>query len=113
MKFSFLLSGENIDIAVLEVLSLAEAFGNLKSHSLDGRVLTIDFEGEEFFERLAFSHEAIELFATCDFSELESVFSEIEIHSSFCVRASGLGTKLDENLERKLGAILWRKGARV
>ncbi len=113
MKFSLLLSGENVDLAILEALSLAKAFGSLKSHSIDGRVLTIDFEGEEFFKRLAFSHEAIELFATCDFSELESVFSEIEIHRSFCVRVSGLSVKTDESLERKLGAILWRKGARV
>lgn len=113
MKFSFLLSGENVAIAVSEVLSLAKAFGNLKDYSLDERVLTIEFDGEEFFQRLAFSHEVIELFTTCDFSELEKVFSELEFRRSFCVRVSGVGVKTENSLERKLGAILWRKGAKV
>ncbi|MEM0202386.1 MAG: methyltransferase domain-containing protein [Archaeoglobaceae archaeon] len=113
MKFSFLLSGENVELAVFEVLSVAEAFGNIKGYDLDERVLTIDFEGESFFQRLAFSHEAIELLETCDFSELEKVFSEIEISRSFCVRVSGIGVRVDNELERRLGAILWKKGARV
>lgn len=113
MKFSFLLSGENVKIAVLEVLSLAEAFGNLKSYFLDERVLTIDFDGDIFFHRLAFSHEAIELIATCEVGDLENIFSEIEVNRPFCVRVSGVGVKTDANLERKLGAILWKKGAKV
>ncbi|MEM4280488.1 MAG: methyltransferase domain-containing protein [Archaeoglobaceae archaeon] len=113
MKFSFLLSGENVDLAILEVLSLAEAFGNLKGYDVDQRVLTIEFEGDSFFQRIAFSHEAIELLSICDFSELERIFSEIKVSQSFCVRVSGIGVKVDKDLEKKLGAILWKKGAKV
>uniref|UniRef100_A0A7J2TGN4 tRNA (guanine(10)-N(2))-dimethyltransferase n=1 Tax=Archaeoglobus fulgidus TaxID=2234 RepID=A0A7J2TGN4_ARCFL len=110
---SFLLSGENTEIAVAEILSLANAFGKLKGYWIDERILTIDFEGEEFFQRLAFAHEAIELHGICKPGELEKLFSEIEISGSFCVRVSGVGFKTERDLERKLGAILWKKGAPV
>lgn len=113
MKFSFLLSGENVELAKLEVLSLAEAFGTLRGYEVDERVLTVEFDGETFFHRLALSHEAMELFSTCDLSELEAVFSEVEVSRSFCVRVSGVNAKVERDLERGLGAILWKKGARV
>ncbi|MCS7118975.1 MAG: methyltransferase domain-containing protein [Archaeoglobaceae archaeon] len=113
MRYSFLLSGENIEIALAEVFSLAECFGKLKEYFIDSRVLTIDFEGDNFFKRLAFSHEAIELLHICDFYELEKFFSEINVNRSICVRISGIGLKSDASLERKLGAILWKKGVKI
>jgi len=110
---SFLLSGDNPEIAIAEILSLAEAYGRLKGYWTDERILTIDFEGEEFFHRVAFSHEAIELHRICKTSELENVFSDIKVNGSFCVRVSGIGLKSDSNLEKRLGAILLKKGCHV
>ncbi|MEM2694890.1 MAG: methyltransferase domain-containing protein, partial [Archaeoglobaceae archaeon] len=113
MKYVFFLSGENVKIAEAEVLSLAKCYGEIISWELDERVLTLDFNGENFFERLAFSHEVSELFSICSFSEIEKEFSKMNIDGTCCVRATGIGIKVNENVERKLGEILWKKGARI
>ncbi|MEM0351085.1 MAG: THUMP domain-containing protein, partial [Archaeoglobaceae archaeon] len=81
--------------------------------SVDGRILTINFDGNEFFDRLAFSHEVIELMSICKPEKLEMEFSKIEVDGTFCVRVTGVGIKSDNSLERRLGEILWKKGNSV
>ncbi|MET1123980.1 MAG: methyltransferase domain-containing protein [Archaeoglobaceae archaeon] len=110
----FLLSGENVELAKWEVLQLARSYGELRNFFTDNRLLLIDYEGEDFFWRLAMSHEVAEVIATCSFEELESVFEEIEIPDvACCVRVFSF-EKIDKMaLERKLGEVLWRRGARI
>ncbi|MCS7144520.1 MAG: methyltransferase domain-containing protein [Archaeoglobaceae archaeon] len=113
MRYLFLLSGENLELAKAEVLSLAKAFGKISGYEVDGRILLFDFIGEQFFERLALSHEVCEFISTCVFDGLRSEFEKLTFEDSCCVRVSGVGTKSDQELEKKLGAILWRKGIKI
>ncbi|MCS7143838.1 MAG: methyltransferase domain-containing protein [Archaeoglobaceae archaeon] len=113
MRYLFLLSGENLELAKAEVLSLAKAFGKILSYDLDERILLIEFFGEQFFERLALSHEVCEAIVSCSMDELQKEFEKLSFESSCCVRASGIGGKSEQELEKKLGAILWKKGIRI
>lgn len=113
MKLIFFLSGENLELAKAEVLSLAKAFGEIKGHELDERILFLDFSGDQFFERLALCHEVSEFLSSCQLEDLKAEFEKFYFEGSICVRVTGVGVKSDQELERKLGAILWRKGAKV
>jgi len=113
MKLIFLLSGENVELAKAEVLSLAAAFGEIMGYEADERILLLEFRGENFFHRLALSHEASEFLSSCPYENLKSEFEKISLSGSCCVRASGIGVKVDPDLERRLGAVLWRKGLRI
>lgn len=113
MKLIFLLSGENVELAKAEVLSLAKAFGEINGYEFDGRILILDFLGDQFFERLALCHEVSEFLLSCHYEDLRNEFEKLSFEGSICVRASGVGVKSDQELERKLGAILWRKGIKV
>jgi len=115
MKYLFYLSGENVDLAELEVLRLAESYGRVKNIRRDGRILLLDYEGHEFFQRLAFTNEVVEIYDICSREELELIFREIPLSSAkCCVRVKGKGAKKgDGRLERELGAILWRRGANI
>lgn len=112
MNLLFYLSGENLDLAELEVLRLAESYGGVKDVKRNGRVLLLNYKGQEFFHRLAFTNEVVELYDVCGREELEFTFREIslpESYSTCCVRVNGD----DKNLEKELGAILWKRGARI
>ncbi|MCS7130792.1 MAG: methyltransferase domain-containing protein [Archaeoglobaceae archaeon] len=113
MRYLFLLSGENLELAKAEVLSLAKAFGKILSYDLDERIFSLNFAGEQFFERLALSHEVCEAIFSCSMSELQKEFEKLSFEGSCCVRVSGIGMKSDQELEKKLGAILWKKGAQI
>ncbi|MEM2086604.1 MAG: methyltransferase domain-containing protein [Archaeoglobaceae archaeon] len=113
MRSLFLLSGENLELAKAEVLSLAKAFGKILHYELDERILLLDYKGEKFFERLAMTHEVSESVASCSFNELRDQFENLYLEGSCCVRVSGIGMKSDPELEKKLGAILWKKGYKI
>lgn len=113
MNFLFYLSGENVDLAELEVLRLAESYGRVKGAKRDGRILLVDYKGQEFFHRLAFTNEVVKLYDACEREELESIFREIPMpipHNTCCVRVKGDGRS---GLERELGAVLWKRGAKI
>ncbi len=112
MKLLFYLSGDNIEIARKEVLTLAERYGWIEDYQLDGRFLLLDYAGERFFKRLAYTNEVMRVYGICTFSELEQVFKEIPVYDKLCcVRINGVEGKTA--LEKRLGAILWKRGAKI
>ena len=118
MKLIFFLSGEHQELAKEEVLGLLSSYGSIEKVDEDDQILVADFEGIRPFERLALTHEVSEFLASCDFEELESVFREISIPSGFlCVRVRKIGKRWENlnslELERSLGAILWKRGAKI
>ncbi len=114
MNLIFLLSGENVEMAKWEAIRLAESYGETASSELDGRLLVIEYRGESFFERLALSHEVSRLLLSCDFGELENAFAEIEIPAApCCVRVRAFVDVDRMKLERQLGSVLWRRGAKI
>lgn len=113
MKYLFLLSGENVELAKAEIISLVRAFGELNNYEVDDRILLLDYNGELFFERLALSHEVCEFLASCPLDGLRQEFEKISLNGSCCVRVEGIGFKSDSELEKKLGAILWKKGTKI
>nr|6ZXW_G Chain G, tRNA (Guanine(10)-N2)-dimethyltransferase [Archaeoglobus fulgidus] len=112
MKFLFYLSADNLEIARKEVLVLAERYGWVEDYQFEERLLLLDYAGEKFFERLAYTNEVTKIYDICSVSELEQVFSEIPVYDRLCcVRVKG--GKGKTALERKLGALLWKRGAKV
>ncbi len=111
MKYLFYLSGEDLGLAEREVLRLAESYGRVKGWERDARYLILEYEGLEFFTRLAYTHEVSELHSILD--ECLQALREIRIPKGRgCVRVVGkVENKL--KLERELGAILWKRGAEI
>lgn len=114
MKLLFYLSGENLDLAKLEVQRLAESYGKVIGLEVYDRLLILDYIGKSFFHRLAYTNEVIHLYSIGDLSELDAVFEELPISGRrCCVRITG-NKDIDKlKLERELGAILWKRGAEI
>ncbi len=111
MRYLFYLSGEDLNLAEKEVLRLAEVYGRAKGWERDGRYLILDYEGAEFFMRLAYTHEVCEL--RCVDCNLYDCFRELEVpKGKGCVRIVGK-TENKLKLERELGALLWKRGAEI
>ncbi|MCX8172568.1 MAG: methyltransferase domain-containing protein [Archaeoglobaceae archaeon] len=113
MRYVFLLSGENLELAKFEVLSLSKAFGEVSHYEIDERIFLLDFNGEPFFDRLALSHEVSEHISTCSHTELVDEFEKLQLTGSCCVRVSGVGVRANQEMEKKLGAILKRNGLKI
>ncbi len=119
MRFIFFLSGEHQELAREEVMGLLSSYGRIEKLHEDDQILIADFDGDtKAFDRLALIHEVSEFLASCDFEELESVFKEIPIPNGFlCVRVRKIGKRWENvnslELERSLGAVLWRRGAKI
>ena len=114
MKLIFLLSGENVQLAKWEVIRLAEAYGTLKNFEHSGRLLIVSWVGDNFYHRLALSHEVAHLIAECRLTELEDVFQSVKIFpAKLCVRVKSFIRINRTEIERKLGEILWRRGATI
>ncbi len=111
MRYLFYLSGENLNLAEKEVLRLAETYGRVNGWERDGQYLILDYNGAEFFTRLAYTHEVCELH--CMNCDLDDCFQELRIpKGKGCVRVVGkVADKL--KLERELGAVLWKRGAEI
>lgn len=112
MKLLFYLSGENINLARMEILQLAESYGRVKELGQDDRILVLEYDGSEFFHRLAYTNEVVQLYDICSQEELEAVFKDIPVQGKCCVRVKGKGDGKIK-LEKELGAILWRRGAKI
>ncbi len=119
MRLIFFLSGEHPELAREEVLGLLGSYGRIEKLDEDEQILIADFEGErKVFERLALTHEVSQFFASCEFEELEDVFREVPIlPGRICVRVRKIGKRWENlsslELERSLGAVLWRRGAKI
>ncbi len=114
MKLAFFLSGENVELAKWEVLRLAESYGEIRDLDLISRLLLLDWDGRIFFNRLALTHEVSEVAYECGIDELEIVFREISVPTEpCCVRVRSFVEVDRMKLERELGEILWKRGAKI
>ncbi len=119
MKLIFFLSGEHPEIAREEVLGLLASYGRIEEIDRDEQILVADFEGDfGSLDRLALTHEVSVYLDSCQFEELENVFREIPVPDGYiCVRVRKIGKGKEHidslKLERSLGAILWRRGAKI
>ncbi|WP_457590279.1 hypothetical protein [Geoglobus sp.] len=118
MRLIFYLSGEFEELARIEAGTFLNIFdGHVES--ADAQILVGESSEEisGYFHRFGLIHEVSEhLFSCTDIDELKGLFKEIEIpEGRVCVRVRNIGRrKVDSlKLERELGAILWRRGARI
>lgn len=113
-KYLFYLSGENEKLAKAEVEFLLKSYSEFRLIDEDRQILVC--EGKGNIERLALTHEACEYITSCKINELKDVFESLEFpNAKLCVRVTNIGrNKLDAaKAERELGAILWKRGARI
>ncbi len=118
MKYIFYLTGDHPEVAKAEVYYLLKSFHPVKILDSDEQttVIETDRDAEKLFHRLALTHEVSEFYASCNIDELEDVFSKMPVpQQTVCVRVKKIGPRKinSPELERKLGAILWRRGAKI
>ncbi len=119
MRLLFLLSGEHQGLAREEVLGLLRSYGDVKEVERDDQILVAEFIGDlSALKRLAFTHEVCRFVASCDVEELDAIFREMEIPSGYtCVRVRKIGRRWEGinsiELERRMGEIIWRRGAKI
>ncbi len=138
MLYAFLLSGEYPELAKAEV----EYLLSLSNPTHFGRVLiyTADFGDliNRFVSRLALTKEVVKVYSICSFEELKDVIENLAeyvllLNKKCCVRVKyftpgsmvlGNAKKVKDvevtlkdvqvqELEKELGAILWRKGVNI
>ncbi|WP_202320753.1 TIGR01177 family methyltransferase [Archaeoglobus neptunius] len=113
MKFLFYLSADNLPLARMEITRLAESYGKVRSILHEGRITTVDYDGKEFFERLAYTNEVSQLVGVSSVEEIETFFRSVPVfRGKCCVRVGGLKKGANE-LEKRLGAVLWKRGAKI
>lgn len=115
MKYVFFLSGENLELAQEEILHL---FSNSSILEIEGQIAIVEINGEaeEKFDRLALTHEVWRLLGSVNVDWVENIFEELEIpQEKLCVRVLKADyTEVDSaSMERRLGEILWERGARI
>ncbi len=118
MKLLFYLSGEFEELARIEAESFLNVFyGDIKDVDTQIVVGECSSEISDYFHRFGLIHEASEHLFTCEsLDDLKRKFREIEIpNGRVCVRAKNIGKRWVDSLklERELGAILWRRGAKI
>ena len=110
MRIILYLSGEFEELARIE----AETF--LDKIILTDRQIVVGECGFDRFDRFGLIHEASQHLFSCEINELHEFFREVEIpEGRCCVRVRNIGGKKADStkLERELGAILWKKGAKI
>ncbi|MBO8182408.1 MAG: methyltransferase domain-containing protein [Archaeoglobus sp.] len=121
MRYGFFLSGEFPELARLEILNLLPSYSEFKVILEEPRILIVESEvlPEEFFSRLALTREAFIHLESLDLDGIWAVFSQITdkfTGKRVCVRVKKLDKRYkikSPELERELGAILWREGAKI
>lgn len=119
MRYLFFLSGEHPELAEEEVFGLLGSYGKVEGVGRDQQILVADYVGDRgAFNRLALTHEISEHIATCDFEDLWEVFRNLPVPSGkVCVRVRKIGKGWESlnslELERNLGAELWKRGAEI
>ncbi len=113
MRLIFYLSGENECLARMEVLNLL----NAREICSDRQILIAEIDKKEFkkINRLALTHEVSLLYSSCDLDSIDEVFREIPFENDCCIRVTKIGFRdvKSNELERRLGEIIWRRGARI
>ncbi len=115
MKLLFFLSGENVELSKWEILRLCESYGKIENFDTIGRILVVKWRGRDFFYRIALAHEVCEVLHESESLEgIESYLEHIPIPTgSCCIRVTSF-IKVDKmKLEKDLGAILWKRGAKI
>ena len=118
MSYLFFISGEFEELGRIEIESFLRCF-NGRALSFDTQIALgeCDREIEQHFNRLAMVHEVSKHLFSCEsVEELRKGFREVSLPSGkVCVRARNIGRKKADSskLERELGSILWRRGARI
>ncbi len=122
MRYVFFLSGENLELAQEEIThlfknsSIIEVDGQIAIVDINGRSSGSDAKAEGKFDRLALTHEVWKFVGAGDLIGLISIFEELEIPSKkLCVRAlrAGYAEADSASMERRMGKILWERGAEI
>jgi len=110
MRAIFYLSGENECLARLEVLNLLKG----KEVERDVQILVADIKNN-YFDRLALTHEVSKFYISCNIYELDDIFKEIPAENGICVRVIKIRRPEIKSLEleRRLGYILWKRGFKI
>ncbi|AGK60863.1 putative DNA modification methylase [Archaeoglobus sulfaticallidus PM70-1] len=117
MRYGFLLLGEHEEFGKLEILNLLNSYSHARIVDEDDRILIMESEPPDrtFFDRLAMVRESFIHIDTVDIDYLERRFKDLNFEGKrVCVRVKKLNKSLaisTVELERKLGAILYRNGA--
>jgi len=139
MNLAFLISGDYPELARAEI----EYLLSVLNPKILGRVLVYQCYQSKLLERLALTREVVKVYALCSFYEVEERLKELAdyllltLNGKCCVRvkyfspasfsstfkSSGvdysrkcnllLSGEERKELERKFGAILWRKGLKI
>lgn len=118
MRLIFFLSGEFEELARVEAGTFLKVFGG-SSEDEDVQITVGKCSGEitGYFHRFGLIHEVNRHLLSCDtLDELKEGFESFEIpNGTLCVRVRNIGKrKVDSlKLEKELGAILWRRGAKI
>jgi len=118
MRYLFFISGEFEELGRVEAESFLSCF-NGRTLSLDTQIVVGECEREieKHFSRLAMVHEVSKHLFSCEtLGELRKGLEEFPIPSGkVCVRVRNIGGRKvnSSKLERELGSILWRRGARI
>jgi tRNA (guanine10-N2)-dimethyltransferase len=107
---------------MVEAINLLKAHCKADLNEFHNQIALIDVHSSSLcdihsiFSRLAMTHEVCEFAGSCEVGELGELFSELKISDKkMCVRVRRIG-RVNINsvrLERELGAILYKKGARI
>ncbi len=131
MLYAFLLSGENPELARAEI----EYLLSLTNPKKFGRVLVYSGEVNNL-KRLALTKEVVKVYSICKLEDLKDIFDSLAeymllIGKTCCVRVkyfspgsmvlgdanikseSKINKINNTELEKELGAILWRKGVKI
>ncbi len=116
MRLAFLLSGRHPDIGEWEIRQLYGAYDIKCDFERTDRVLLVNTgEVPPFVERLALTHEIIRVHDIATKSEIQRLRFEVPSGYTACIRVKKIGfhKESSEELEKKLGAILYRDGIRI
>jgi tRNA (guanine10-N2)-dimethyltransferase len=120
MRYGFLLTGEFPELGYVELLNLLDSYSEFEIVYQEPRIVIVESSllGKKFFSRLAMTKEVFVHRKSLELEDIEGYFHEIagEFRGrSICVRVKKLikhQIKSTE-LERRLGEILWQKGAKI
>ncbi len=118
MKLLFYLSGEFEDLAAIEAETFLKMFDG-ESENIDTQMVIGKCSDEivTCLYRFGLIHEASRhLFSCSSLDELKDGFESMEIpDGALCVRVRNIGKRRVDSLrlERELGRILWKKGAKI
>ncbi len=127
MRYGFFISGEFPELGFLEVENLLRPHSkNFRILRKDGRIMIVESNTLEndFFSRLAMIRESFIHLKTVELNDLEVAFKELSFDfddKRICVRVKRVKKESDSRsleikspeLERKLGALLWKKGVKI